>query len=657
MFSFRWPLLVAAGLAVGATDAAAQGGQVLDTITVTANKRDQELEKVDGAVSVQTAEQLRQANVTNVTDLERVFPGLVIRQRGNRAYSNFTVRGMSSPDFYNPTVQVYVDGVPQSDSFLTQELVDVERVEFLRGPQGTLYGRNAFGGVINIVTRRARENRVAGALTATNRTFGGEFAATGVLAKDMWFVDIAARGHDDRGQITDLTTGQKVDTSNVWNGKAQLRYAPIGGPFDATLSVSRERLDSREEIYVRDTQIDQRIYPVGIPYPDLQRDTLSSAFSWNYLAGPVKISGISSYQDVDLQRRLFGFYTPEATKLWSQELKAVYDNGGPFTGLFGFYYQDTDFTRRVVAANARNDVNARTAAAFTELSYRLTEQLTLTGGARLSYDASDIDFRGPFSFTNSVDFTSVQPKVSVGYQVTDAVRLYGLISQGYKAGGFNHAVATPQDANPYRPEKALNFEIGARNAFFDGRFLLSGAVYHIKSEDKQIYVGVVPNMVIRNVGAASSTGVEIETTLRPTELLTLSGSVAYGVSRFDDYVDPVTRLDFSGNRVPYAPEFTLHASFRQVLPQSFFDGTIALTGAVHVFSRTYFDEANTLAQPGYATLDAGLEAEFRQGWALKLFGTNLTDEIYRTYSYRSGPAVFSNIGQGRIVGVTLRGAL
>jgi pesticin/yersiniabactin receptor len=245
----------------------------------------------------------------------------------------------------------------------------------------------------------------------------------------------------------------------------------------------------------------------------------------------------------------------------------------------------------------------------------------------------------------------------VGYQVTDAVRLYGLISQGYKAGGFNHAVATPQDANPYRPEKALNFEIGARNAFFDGRFLLSGAVYHIKSEDKQIYVGVVPNMVIRNVGAASSTGVEIETTLRPTELLTLSGSVAYGVSRFDDYVDPITRLDFSGNRVPYAPELTLHASFRQVLPQSFFDGTIALTGAVHVFSRTYFDEANSLAQPGYATLDAGLEAEFRQGWALKLFGTNLTDEIYRTYSYRSGPAVFSNIGQGRIVGVTLRGAL
>ena len=650
-------MLVAAGLAAGATEAVAQGVQTLDTLVITANKREQELEKIDGAVSVQTAEQLRQANVTNVSDLERVFPGLVIRQRGNRAYSNFTVRGMSSPDFYNPTVQVYVDGVPQSDAFLTQELLDIERVEFLRGPQGTLYGRNAYGGVLNIVTRRSRENRIAGALTATNRTIGGELAATGVLAKDMWFTDIAVRALDDRGQITDLTTGRKVDTSDVWNGKAQLRYAPVGGPFDATLSVSKERLDSREEIYVLDTQLKQRIYPVGIPYPDLQRETLSSAFSWNYATGPVKISSISSYQDVDLQRRLFGFFSPEATKLWSQELKAVYDNGGPFVGLFGLYYQDTAFTRWVPSANARNNVDSRSAAAFSELSYRLTDRLTLTGGARLSYDGSDIDFRGPFAFSNSVDFTSVQSKLSLGYQVTDAVRLYGLVSQGYKPGGFNHAVATPLDANPYQPEKALNFEAGSRSSFFDGRLLLSGAVYHIKSDDKQIYVGVIPNLVIRNVGEASSTGVEIETTLRPTELLTVNGAVTYGVSRFDDYVDPVTRLSYNGNHIPYAPDLTLHASFRQVIPQSFFAGTIALTGAVHVFSRTYFDEANTLAQPTYATLDAGLEAEFRQGWSLKLFGTNLTDEIYRTYSYRSGPSVFSNVGQGRIFGATLRGAL
>src|SRR5688572_20132267 len=87
---------------------------LLEQITVTANKREQELGRIDGGVSVRTAEELRQSEVKNVSDLERVFPGLVIRSRGNRAYSNFTVRGMSSPDFYNPSVQVYVDGVPQS---------------------------------------------------------------------------------------------------------------------------------------------------------------------------------------------------------------------------------------------------------------------------------------------------------------------------------------------------------------------------------------------------------------------------------------------------------------------------------------------------------------------------------------------------------------
>jgi len=118
----------------------------LETLTITANKREQSLEKVDGGVSVATGEELRQRDVRSVEDLQKIFPGLVIESRGNRAYANFTVRGMSSPDYYNPSVQVYVDGVPQAASAMTQELVDVERVEFLRGPQGTLYGRNAFGG-------------------------------------------------------------------------------------------------------------------------------------------------------------------------------------------------------------------------------------------------------------------------------------------------------------------------------------------------------------------------------------------------------------------------------------------------------------------------------------------------------------------------------
>jgi len=651
-FSIRYALLTSA-LLISSEAAVAQTIE-LEELQVTVNKREQPLSRVDGAASVQTAEDLQRAEVKNVADLEKVFPGLVIRQRGNRAYSNFTVRGMSSPDFYNPTVQVYVDGVPQTDAFLTQELVNVERVEFLRGPQGTLYGRNAYGGVLNIITRRPRDNSVSGGVTVTTQNTSGHLYATGAY-RDAWFADIAIRGFDDRGQITDPRTDQKVDTVNTWSGRAQIRYAPLDGPFDMTAYVSRERMKSREEIYVLDSQVNQRLYPVGVPYPFLDRDTMSGALSWNYAMGAFKFSSITSYQNVDLERSLFGSQNPETVRSWSQEARLTYDAGGPLTGIVGVYYQDAAFSRsQRTGPLRRNEVDSRSMAAFGEFSYAITDRLTATLGARLSRDESEIRYRGAFGFDNSASFDGFTPKVSLGYQLTDEARIYALVSRGYKAGGFNHAVSTPADAAPYRPETATNYEVGARTSFFDGRLDLSGAVYHIDSKDKQIYVGAVPNLVIRNVGEASSTGVELEATVRPTDLLTLTAAMTYGVSRFDTFVDPMTGVDYGGNRVPYAPDTTLHLSFRQVIPQTLWAGELALTGALHHFGKTYFDEANTLGQAAYTTFDLGLEAEVSKGVMLKAFATNLTNEIYRTYSYRSGPSVFSNIGQGRLIGASLR---
>jgi len=300
-------------------------------------------------------------------------------------------------------------------------------------------------------------------------------------------------------------------------------------------------------------------------------------------------------------------------------------------------------------------VDTTSKALFGEVTYALTTRLALTGGARMSWDDASIRYRGAFTFDNSADFTSVQPKASIGYQVTDDWRIYALVSKGYKPGGFNHAVSFVQDAVAYQPETAINYEIGTRNAFWNNRVQLSITGYHIDSKDKQIYVGVVPTMVIRNVGTASSTGVEVETTVRPTDLLTVTGSATYGVSKFDDYVDPFSGLNYSGNRIPYAPDTTVHLSARQVIPQNWLPGELAITGGAHHFGKTYFDEANSLGQDSYQTYDAGIEAGIKKGVVFKVFGTNLSDKIYRTYSFRSGANIMSNIGQGRLIGASVRG--
>lgn len=133
---------------------------VLEPIIITASKRDQEIGKIDASLTVDSGDELRGQGIQSVKDLQKVFAGVSMGNHGNRVYSNVTVRGISSPDYFNPTVQIDVDGVPQLLFTFSQMPSDVERVELLRGPQGTLYGANAYGGVINIITKKNNANRL-----------------------------------------------------------------------------------------------------------------------------------------------------------------------------------------------------------------------------------------------------------------------------------------------------------------------------------------------------------------------------------------------------------------------------------------------------------------------------------------------------------------
>ncbi|GGF70009.1 TonB-dependent receptor [Azorhizobium oxalatiphilum] len=667
------------GPALAQQSGASDSGTIdLEAVTVTAGKRAQELEKVDGAVSARSGEELQQAGVTTVADLEKVFPGLVIRTRGNRAYANITVRGMSSPDFYNPTVQVYVDGVPQQPSAFTQPLLDVERVEFLRGPQGTLYGRNAYGGVINIITRKAETGRLAVTLNGANLEAGGELVGTVPLVPHSTWLDVGVKAERAFGSISDVSTGaNNVDTATDMIGRVALRYAPQGGIFDGSLVVSREHTRSREEIYLLDSKINNREYYSATqgPVPLLDRTVTTIAATGNWQLGDVKVTSVTSYQDVDMTRDIAAgpgllMSFPETDRAISQELRAAYDAGGPLAIVGGLFYQNDRFTRNAQGyagfyGDSDNVVKTDSYAAFGEATWHITDRLDLTGGLRLSYDETSIDFTrygsnyfGYYagSFSNSADFTGTTPKISLGYQLTDTTRVYGLISKGYKPGGFNHAVTYPDDANAYDPETAWNYEVGVRTATPDRRIELSTSLYYINSDNKQIYVGPVGFQVIRNVGKAESTGVEVEARWKATDRLSFGATATYGRSTFTDYVDPTTGTSYNGNTLPYAPNATANLMARYAFDQTLINGTIAAEGAVHYVSKTYFDEANTLSQPDYTTVDASLELAWNSGVSFKLFASNIFDETYRTYSYASGANVFSNVAQGRLVGIELRGA-
>ncbi|MND25854.1 Pesticin receptor precursor [compost metagenome] len=665
-------LLGFSGTATLAQDAGNE--TVLETITVTAAKREQEIGKVDASVTVVTGEELAERGIRSVDDLQKVFPGVSMGNRGNRVYSNVTVRGISSPDYFNPTVQVYVDGVPQLPSTFSQMLSDVERVELLRGPQGTLYGANAYGGVINIITKKKGASRFYVETNISLDEPSVEIGGTAVVVPEALYFDYAGSFRYFSGNIDDATSGKNdINTSNNGYGRVALRYAPTGGDFDAAISFSKEKLLSHEELYSFQPDVDDRIYRSGLygDLPDLRRDVTTVSGQWNYRFGDFTLTGITGYQKSDVKRDFSAgagsrYQWPQDDETISQELRLSYDSD-LFSGVAGLWYSHNDFMgwKSAVApyyGASTNNVVTESAAAFGELTWHATDRLDLTGGLRATYDRSSIDaFRADtygmgmgFDFERDADFTSLQPKFAAGYQLTPDVRLFGVVSRGYKPGGFNHSISSSIDATSYDPESNWNFEVGVKSTLLNGDLDLSASVYHIRSSDKQIYVGMIGQQFIRNVGEATSTGIELEAAWRATERLTLTGNAAIGRSKFTDFTDPYTGTSYDGNRIPYAPDVTAHLNAAYVLSEDLFDGTLTANAAANVSSKTWFDEANATGQSGYATFDASLDFAKADGFSARLYVENIADKSYKTSGYLNGAYELGTLGKGRTVGLTLR---
>ncbi|KAA1192175.1 TonB-dependent receptor [Photorhabdus heterorhabditis] len=633
-----------------------------DALIVTANKREEALNKVDGSVLVKTGEELEQAGITQVQDLERVFPSLQIRSRGNRTYSATTIRGISSPDFYSPSIRIYVGGVPQDHQFLTQELINVERVELLRGPQGTLYGGNAQAGVINIITRSPKEGpwlNLSGNYSKLKQ--GGSFSGSMPLIEDVLYGSASLRWVKEPGQIDIPSRGDKnIDSSKTWLGKGQLTFAPEDSPFSAELSFAHEDLDSHEELYLTDEQFRQKKYEGSIP--ELTRRVNSYAFKVEYDFGNSVLTSVTSYQDRDIFRDFIGGKWKEKHHATTQELRlnSNYSNG--ISSVLGGWFSDESNKHHTSAypgyyGAAFNTIKAESLALFGEVKLPIAAQWDLTLGGRLSHEKSQIDYAGRSgkmaveAFDNQVSNNEFTPKAALGWQLTPDTRFYVSATKGYKPGGFNNIVSSANDRKPYDTETSANYELGWHTSFFNNAITLDSAVYYIRSKDKQIYVGPVGMQSIRNAGKAESKGIELNSQIKPMQGVKFSLGGSVGKSNFTDATDTTTGVSYNGKRLPYAPDVMLNASFDYMIDQTLLPGNLYFNASARYYSKSYFNEANTLEQGGYTLYDTSLSLEMAHGINVKLYGENLGNKKYRVSSFQQGNSTLSMINKGLNIGL------
>ncbi|WP_082754884.1 TonB-dependent receptor [Burkholderia savannae] len=669
-----------AGLPPGAAQATE-----LSAVTVTASKRDQPLATLNGAAVVVEQPALDDAQIANTLDLARVLPGVQMTGGGSLLFPLIGLRGVTSAqDFYNPALTVYVDGVPQLPTFASQTLMSVDRVELLKGPQGTLYGKSAEGGVLNIVTMPP-DNTPRVHLRAGVSSRGGnveQAEVAGPLVKDLLYGAVSLAHVDAPGDLRNPVSGaDHQGGSRSLAGSAKLRVAPTGAPWEVNVSVGRDCAKATQDIYVpfddiggRTANIDPRL-PAQYAESYMRRCGNSYALSGRYDIGDWRLSAVSAWQTLDIERRFpFLQYFVQQPENWRQNVQelrlATHAPGRRWDAVFGLYRQDVHQSRTYVndmvipsvvnLSTTASSNESKSIAAYGDVTWHVTGALDLSAGLRASRDQAWTQFAGtamasastyaPFAGASGMAGNRILGKLSAGYQIDPAWRVYANVSQGYKPGGFNLAPSSLADAQGFGPERAVSYELGARYA---GQKLRgSVALYRIDIRNAQLY-GSDPlgYQSLRNVGDTRSTGVEFGVEWGIARGWTAALDGFFNHATFRSYVDPFGCAACAGNDVPFAPRYGFTLNVGGDVPTSV--GTVRPRVAVRWVGAQYFDVANKLRQGGYALVDASLGWRVRRDVELTLYAQNLTNRDYRTYAFRAPTGNLAQVGLGRTVGVTV----
>ena len=664
----------------------------LDAITVTARKREETLQDVPVAVTAFTPETLDKLNISDLGDLDSQVPNLTVyAARGSTSTITAYIRGIGQADplwGVDPGVGLYLDDVyiarPQGALL---DVFDVERIEVLRGPQGTLYGKNTIGGAIKYVSRGLPED-TTGFASITAGSYNQLDAKAGIggsIADGALRGRIAVASMNRDGYGENLLNGQQVSDKEINAVRVQLG-AFASEDFDVQFAL--DWMDDQSG--VRGARMlapnTNALVPVGglMPMddrydirsgmPNINDTTMKGAsmvVNWR-LSEDWALKYVTAKRESDTETNIDFDTLPQkvadvrayySDQQVSNEFQVNYDGGGRARGVMGLYFFNGDAGGQVLNnffnlsfGDTQGTVNTNSTALYADWTFDLTEKLKLDVGARytdedkhaVAYNIgyTDASFTRPngvvaANFDKTVNFKNTSPKASLDYQFTPEVMGYASFSRGFKSGGYNiraNTTAVPRSGVPFQDESVDSFEIGTKMGLLDGSLFLNLAAFHNVYEDIQLSVftalpggGLFGDFT--NAGKGTVNGVEVEYQFLPSDHWQFSGNLAWLDAKYDEFISAGVNIADT-QYFTNAPEFSgaLNVEWRTDLASGG-DISARVTYAYQSEVWPTTDLSPVIRQDGYGLVNAGVIWRLNDSWRLSLQGTNLADKEYRTTGY------------------------
>jgi iron complex outermembrane receptor protein len=699
MFRFSLVVLLAA---LVPTTSSAQSNQspsiFLPTVIVTAQKEASDVKEVPASVTAVTAETIANSGLRAITDAVIFAPNSVFTEFTARKVSNARFRGIGSSPA-NPAITTYLDGVPQLNSNSSNiELLDIGQIEFVRGPQSPLFGRNTLGGIVNVTTARPSMSAWTGAVTVP---FGnaGMWDARGNVSGpigDKAAIGFAAGKQQRDGFTENAITLHDLDSRDGTFAKAQALFLPNAN-WEARVIYAYER--DRDGDYALGDLDAIRLTPFrvardyeGFTNRDINNTTVNirgtgQSFAIESTTGfikwdtedstdldysPLPLATRDNFEESTQFTQQVRLSSPDNAPLafgstmvkWQAGIEyfnQAYDQDA--VNSFGAFVLNPQLAFPVAMHSPEASIDSNGVGLFARATATFNDKADVTAGLRFDHESSDAHLNTFFSpaiapanvVAADQTFNDVSPQFAFGYRVTPQHTAYVSAARGYKAGGFNPAALPGSEA--YGEEHAWHVEGGVKSTMAGGKVAANAAVFFIDWDDLQLNVPnpfVPGQFYIANVGGARSRGVEVDVTARPRPSLDVFAALGFTNATFATG-SMANGVAVDDNDLPYTPDYT--ATFGGQMTRainstvsSFFRAEVVLTGA---FS---YDEANAEGQEAYSLVNlragARVKRYFADVWLRNAFDTRYVPVAIPYPGFAPSGFIGEN-GRPRTFGVTI----